>query len=264
MSVMSSVHVNPENMITPVTWRAALGVVTPSTNRVIEPDFASFLPAGVSLHVARSLLDESISIDPSDGDKGFADLVEAIDAGTEDALAALMTCRPDYLPMGMSIETFWGGAEGAEKYLKRIESQSGLKATIGSLAILDALQAFDAKSIAFVCPYFPIGARNIEQFFNDHGIEVKRWQALECPTPHAMAGVSEATLARIFGELDGSDVDALVQAGGNMSCVRVAAAAEKFLGKPVIAINTAIMWHALRTLGIDDRFENLGLLVREF
>ena len=65
-------------------------------------------------------------------------------------------------------------------------------------------------------------------------------------------------------ELDGDDVDAIVQVGTNLSMVRLAAAAELWLGKPVIAINTATYWHALRTNGIADRMEGFGRLLSEF
>ena len=54
-------------------------------------------------------------------------------------------------------------------------------------------------------------------------------------------------------ELNGSDVDAIVQVGTNLSMVRLAAAAETWLGKPVIAINTATYWHALRQNKIMDK-----------
>ena len=54
-------------------------------------------------------------------------------------------------------------------------------------------------------------------------------------------------------ELDGDDVDAIVQVGTNLSMVKFAAAAELWLGKPVIAINTATYWQALRDNGIMTR-----------
>ena len=54
------------------------------------------------------------------------------------------------------------------------------------------------------------------------------------------------TLRAALIELDGDDVDAIVQVGTNLSMVRLAAAAEMWLGKPIIAINTATYWHALR------------------
>jgi maleate isomerase len=46
--------------------------------------------------------------------------------------------------------------------------------------------------------------------------------------------------------------------------VRLAAAAELWLGKPVIAINTATYWHALRKNGINDKIAGLGHLLEEF
>ena len=46
--------------------------------------------------------------------------------------------------------------------------------------------------------------------------------------------------------------------------VRLAAAAEMWLGKPIIAINTATYWHALRASGIKDRMEGFGRLLAIF
>ncbi len=63
---------------------------------------------------------------------------------------------------------------------------------------------------------------------------------------------------------NGKDVDAIVQVGTNLSMVRLAAAAELWLGKPVIAINTATYWHALRANGIADKIAGFGRLLEEF
>ena len=60
------------------------------------------------------------------------------------------------------------------------------------------------------------------------------------------------------------DTDALIQVGTNLSMVRLAAAAELWLGKPVIAINTATYWHALRAYGIKDKIAGFGRLLEEF
>jgi maleate isomerase len=44
----------------------------------------------------------------------------------------------------------------------------------------------------------------------------------------------------------------------------VAAEAERWLGKPVIAINTATYWYAMRQNGITDRLPGFGRLLAEF
>ena len=51
-----------------------------------------------------------------------------------------------------------------------------------------------------------------------------------------------------------------IQAGTNRAFAQVAAAAEFWLEKPVIAINTATYWHALRSMGIADQIDGFGHL----
>ena len=101
-------------------------------------------------------------------------------------------------------------------------------------------------------------------YFTDMGFSVVRDIALQCRTWTSIAEVSPAQCRDALCKLDGDDVDALVQVGTNLSMVRVAAAAELWLGKPVIAINTATYWHALRTNKIQDRVEGFGRLLAEF
>ena len=45
---------------------------------------------------------------------------------------------------------------------------------------------------------------------------------------------------------------------------QLAGEAERWLEKPVIAINTALYWHALRQNGIDDKIPGWGRLLVDF
>ena len=49
----------------------------------------------------------------------------------------------------------------------------------------------------------------------------------------------------------------------NLSMVRLAADAEGWLGKPIIAINTATLWHAYRMNGFMDKLYGFGSLLSE-
>ena len=60
------------------------------------------------------------------------------------------------------------------------------------------------------------------------------------------------------------EAQAIVQVGTNLSMARLAGEAERWLDKPVIAINTAIYWWALRRNGIQDRIDGFGTLLAEF
>jgi maleate isomerase len=54
-----------------------------------------------------------------------------------------------------------------------------------------------------------------------------------------------------------------VQFGANLPMAELAAEAERWLGKPVIAVNVATYWHALRSNGITDRARGRGRLFWE-
>jgi len=72
-----------------------------------------------------------------------------------------------------------------------------------------------------------------------------------------------ADIRAALRELDGNDVDALLQAGIALPTIAVAAEAERWLGKPVVAINTASYWDAIRQYGIGDRVLGLGRILEE-
>ena len=58
-------------------------------------------------------------------------------------------------------------------------------------------------------------------------------------------------------------MDAIVQCGTNLSMAALADEAERWLDKPVIAINAATWWMALRDNGIEDKVHGFGTLLRE-
>jgi maleate isomerase len=64
--------------------------------------------------------------------------------------------------------------------------------------------------------------------------------------------------------LDGDDVDAIVQVGTNLAAIEICAEAERWLGKPVLAINAITYWDALRRSGIDDRVQGYGSVLERF
>ena len=75
--------------------------------------------------------------------------------------------------------------------------------------------------------------------------------------------MSERELRDAIVEVNGPDVDAIVQVGTNLAMARLAGIAEFWLDKPVIAINTATYWWALRQNGINDRIDGFGSLLLE-
>ena len=82
-------------------------------------------------------------------------------------------------------------------------------------------------------------------------------------SPGAVSSHGASTGAGGTQTLTLDDAQAIVQSGTNLSMVGLADEAERWLGKPVIAVNTATFWDALRRVGIRDQLEGFGSLLRE-
>jgi maleate isomerase len=213
---------------------------------------------GVTAHFSRIHIRNQVM----DSDDGMERLLEQIRAEMGAACERVLTCEPDYMVMGMSAETFWDGVEGNRAFKKQITDITGLQVATGAEACERALQLYGARRIGVVTPYQPVGDANVVKFFGELGFEVTAIKGLKCPTAVSIAHVTQDELRDAILEVQ-ADADAVVQCGTNLSMVTLADEAERWLHKPVIAINAATWWMALRDNGIDDKVYGAGNLLRE-
>lgn len=247
-------------MVDSLGFRMKFGVVAPSTNTSVQPEFDSMRPHGVTNHYGRIHIPD----DPIGGDADFNALMDNIRRELMSAIDRVMTCRPQHMIMGMSSETFWGGLEASTELKRRVEGRAGVKVSMGSDASQMALRRYgDIRRIGVVTPYMPVGDEQVRRFFGDCGFEVVHLVGLKCKSPSLIAHVSEKELRDAILRVNDASVEAVIQVGTNLAMARLAGIAEFWLDKPVIAINTATYWHALRTNGIADRVHGFGSLLVE-
>ncbi len=239
-------------------WRKKFGVIAPSTNTIVEPEFYGMAVPGVTAHFSRIHIRNQVM----DTDDGMQRLLDQIRAEIGGACERVMTAEPDYMVMGMSAETFWDGVEGNRAFIKQITDITGLQVATGAQACERALNLYGAKKIGIVTPYQPVGDENVVKFFTELGFEVTAIKGLKCPTAVSIAHVTQDELRDAILEVQ-ADADAVVQCGTNLSMVTLADEAERWLHKPVIAINAATWWMALRDNGIEDKVYGAGNLLRE-
>jgi len=241
-------------------WRMKFGVIAPSTNTIVQPEFDTMRPEGVTNHFGRI----HIPNDPLNNDDDFTRLIETVRREIMAAIDRVMTCEPDHLIMGMSSETFWDGLDGSERLRERVEVRAGVKVTMGSDAARQALGRHGARRIGVVTPYLPVADQQVRRFFTDCGYEIVNLLGLKGASPVLYAHFQEDELRDAIRRVDGDGVDAIVQVGTNLAMARLAAVAEAWLAKPVIAINTATYWWALRSNGIADPIAGFGSLMNRF
>jgi maleate isomerase len=238
-------------------WRQKFAVLIPSTNTSVQPEFDAMRPAGVTNHISRIRIPNIPLNDNADFDR----LIGLIAAAQNEAVDAVMSCEPDRLVLGISAETFWDGLQASRKLKAELEERTRIPVSMGSEACDRAFRALGIRTIAVLTPYQPVGDENVVRFFEESGYRVKRIKGLRCASPVHIAHVGEAELAAALKELDGDDVDGIIQVGTNLAMARLAAQAEHWLARPVVAINTAIYWDALRSAGITDKVPGFGTLL---
>lgn len=244
-------------------WRCNFGVVTPSTNTVVQPEYDGMRPVGITNHVSRMHIPD----DPITSDKDFDVLIERIDVALEAALERVQTARPDHLILGISAESIWGGGTSAAAAIaERVRGVAGdVPFTQAADALPAALNAYGVDGpIAILTPYFPVAEPHLRGFMTELGYDVAATRHLCRSSPVDIARTSFEALRDAVHELNTPDVAAIVQFGANLPFGQMAARAEEWLGKPVIAINTATYWHALRSSGFADQKDGFGRLLREF
>lgn len=244
-------------------YRAKIGVLVPATNTIAQPEYESMRVSGVTNHVAR--------MEPSSRGKVAGDMEayrRSLERGTghiEEAIKELLPCRPDLLLLGHSIDTFRGGVKGAEAMRRRLsECAKGLPVILPSFAFLKALETLRVgRRVAALTPYYPPGDEQVRSFFEDAGYEVVKIIGLRCPNPLAIAATKRSEVVDALKQLAAAPADVIVQPGTNLATASLAAEACHWIGKPVIACNTATYWRALRELGIEDRVSGFGPLLSE-
>lgn len=253
-----------------VARRARIGVLIPSTNTGVEYDLQRFALEGVTWHPSRFWIELKNWADENartgEGiNSVFERFLDMMRGELPPAIDSVMSAQINHLMLGMSAETFWGGMEGNIAFEKDITDQIGeLGLTTGAAATRDALHAFGVKTLSVITPYPPVGDDNVRRFFSEIGFEVKSICGLSRPSATSIADTTVQQVMQAVREVDGDDVDAIIQCGTNLSTVDVFPTLELWLQKPMIPINVATIWHALRACGINDRITGQGRLLEEF
>jgi maleate isomerase len=241
-------------------YRAKMGVLVPSTNTIMEPELYAMAPPGVTFHSSRMYVPARSIASEADAQAFLLEQRAALQVALRDAL----TLEPDHLLLGITAMSFLDGVEGHQRFKQGLVELAKQDITTAAEAAVAALRALGARRLGLLSPHPAMMDAHYQRFFAESDFEVVKLHAIRCPTTLAIAQVDEAALRAALVELNGPDVDAIVQVGADLAMVRLADEAERWLGKPVIAINAAILWHALLSCAIRDQVRGFGMLLREY
>lgn len=230
--------------------RLRLGVVVPSGNVIAEPQLTAMLPAGVAPYVTRLPLRGSSE----------AELTAMLD-GLESAAALLADARVDLMvfhctAVSTSSPTLAAGIAA------RMAAASGIPAMTTAEALIAALGALSARRIVLLSPYLPAPHQREIEFLTWHGLDVVADAALGIDSNAEMAALSPDELFEFAVRHRHPDADAYLVSCTALRSAEIIAPLEAELGRPVVTSNQAMVWHALRSGGIEDHVDGYGVLLR--
>ena len=236
-----------------------IGLLLPSTNTVAETEYWEMLPWGVTAHAGRMLVTQT----EVGTDRDYLYLNDQMFTALEPTLANLLTCRPDHLALAMSAMSFVGGAAADPALRQRLEESSGLPVTSGPSACLAAVRAVGASRIGLLSPFQPAVEAETARWFTEHDIDVVSRFSFLAQTTLGIAAIGPDDVRAALVALDDERVEAFVQVGTNVPMAGLAAGAEWWLGKPVIHVNTAMVWDILRSHDVAQAIGGFGVLLEE-
>ncbi|SDL91374.1 maleate isomerase [Halogranum gelatinilyticum] len=143
--------------------RLRLGVVVPSSNTTVEPEFAGWTPADVSVHAARMPL-----VDVT---------VEGLDAMADDAAdaaARLGDAEVDAVAYACTTGSLVHGHGFDAELETRLADAAGVPAVATALSVRRLLDALDATRLAVATPYVAELNEREREYLAEAGFDVVR------------------------------------------------------------------------------------------
>ena len=219
-----------------------IGLLVPSSNTTMEPDFYTMAPKGVTVHTARMRLSEVTR-----------DALIQMAEDTEKSTDLLATAGVDVIVYGCTSGSLVDGVEWEEMLVERIEKGTGIPAVSTSGAVIEALRTLGAEQIGVATPYSEELNALEKTFLENLGFQVSSMKGLGLLDNLSIGRVSLRTVEALVQKV-ADKADTIFISCTNLHAVDLIKSLEEELGKPVVTSNQASMWATLRgkiSYGVD-------------
>ena len=219
-----------------------LGLLTPSSNTVLEPMSAAMVAGlpGVSLHFSRFRVTE-IAL-------SGAALAQFDPAPVLHAAALLADARVDAIAWS-GTSASWLGFDRDAALCRQIEDTTGIPATSSVLALNEALARTGVRRLGLVTPYRDDVQARIVANYAELGIACVAERHLCLQDNFSFAHVTEAQLERMAHEVADAAPQAIAVVCTNLRAAPLAPRLEAALRCPVYDSVAAALWTGLHLAG---------------
>jgi maleate cis-trans isomerase len=229
-----------------------IGLLVPSSNTTVEPEFYRALPRSVTLHTARLFLTR---ITPD----SILNMVGEMEAQAR----LLASADVDVIVLGATAPSFLNGLGYDRELITKIQQATGKTATTTSTALVQAINHVGAARIALASAYEEKVNAIAASFLQASGIKVVAMKGLALVDNLVVGRLGADTAYDLALQVDHKDADAIVLSCTNWPSMDAIERIERATGKPVISTTQASIWAALRAIGYKQSISGYGTLLRE-
>lgn len=241
----------PFNMDAGLMSRAAIGLIVLSIDQTMEYEWRRIIDLpGVAFFESR------IPCPPDITPETLMEMKKDIAAGTELLLPGLDL---DVVAFGCTSGAIVIGEEEIFNQIHRV--RPGVACTTPITAAMAGLKKLGARRIALLTPY----VESVNNLFKKHieaqGVEIARIATFNHAVDAEVARIDAETLKSAILKVGvADDVDAVFVSCTSLRMADHHREVEQLLGKPVVASNSAMAWHAMRLAGVDNVLPQWGRL----
>lgn len=226
--------------------RGTLSLLAPNQNSNMQVEYEMMRPAGVNNQVYRFDLSDETRVPDA----------------VADGVALATLCKPDLIVCGNSVEMRYWSRERQSAYQRQLERVAGAIPVLTATESVEvALRAVGASRIAILSPMHQRWADCTGEYYGELGFDVARVGCVGFEHPQDIMNATVEQIRDSFSRLDADGVDTLVHVGGALAVVDMLEALEAEFRKPIVSVNVATYWLALRTLGVSDPVHGFGGLL---
>jgi maleate isomerase len=235
----------------PIVPRARIGLIIPSSNRMVEPQAVRFLPAGVVPHFTRIFMTN----------KHKAPL-EQLTPRIVEAAQMLAESRCDVIVLQCTGTSMSGGVDAEKQVMAAMTAATGKPAISAASSLTSAFNALKANKLVFVSETARADHEKKLAYLKEAGYEILADKAVGLAGSDQYCTMPPKLWYDTALELRQDAAQCYFLSCANIHSIDTIVDLEAKLDRPVVTSNQAAFWHALRTIGIKDDVPSLGRLMK--
>jgi len=229
-----------------------LGLIIPSSNTTMEPEFFRVLPKSFTVHSCRLRLREVT----------LKDLVK-MEEGIWEEAPKLADADVSVIGFGCTSGSLFRGLGHDKQIEARIEKITGIPAVSTAGAVVEALKTFGIENLAVATPYIETINRLERNFLSANGFKVVDMKSLGIKNNQKIGELTSKNAYELVKKLRLEKAQGIFVSCTNFATLDMIEKMEKDTHKLVVSSNWATLWAMLKKCGAHFRIECCGRLLRE-